>query len=109
MSLFDVNNMHNLEVIVYFKNIYLGGGTQTECLYADDNKYDRDSGRTFKYSQFDTEKNLFTFPGNVFLSKLTVAPDLAYGRGLFMWQYCPKIPKARPKLDGSHKTILERE
>lgn len=81
-------------------------GIQKEDLYADDSKVDED-GHVYKFSVLDQERNLFRFPGNKFLPKLGVYPDLKYARGLFMWQYIPKCPTARPKLTGSHKTIAE--
>ena len=104
MSLYQLTELMDVEVLTYFKNCNLWG-VQTEDLYADDNKVD-ETGKVYKFSVLDRERNLFTYPGNTFLPKLKVNPRARRIPRLDMLGYYKSVG-ARPKLTGSHKTIME--
>ena len=104
MSLYQLAELIDVEVLTYFKNCALCG-VQTEDLYADDNKVDETS-KIYKFSVLDQERNLFTYPGNTFLPKLKVNPRARLIPRLDMLGYYKSVG-ARPKLTGSHKTIAE--
>ena len=104
MSLYQLTELIDVEVLTYFKNCNLWG-IQTEDLYADDNKVD-DTGKVYKVSVLDQERNLFTYYGNTFLPKLKINPRARLIPRLDMLGYYKSVG-ARPKLTGSHKTIME--
>ena len=105
MSLYQLTELMDVEVLTYFKNCHLRG-IHTEDLYADDNKIDKETGKVYKFSVLDTERNLFTYYGNTFLPKLKVNPRARLIPRLDMLGYYKSVG-ARPKLTGSHKTIAE--
>ena len=105
MSLYQLAELMDVEVLTYFKNCNLRG-IHTEDLYADDNKIDKETGKVYKFSVLDQERNLFTYPGNTFLPKLKVNPRARLIPQLDMLGYYKSVG-ARPKLTGSHKTIAE--
>lgn len=105
MSLYSLKELYNVEVITYFKNSILQG-IQTENLYADDNKVDEETGKVYKFSILDQERNLFICSSNTFLPKLKVNPNARHTSRLGMFGFYKSIG-ARPKLTGSHKTIAE--
>ena len=105
MSLYQLTELMDVEVITYFKNCALCG-VQIEDLYADDNKVNEETGKVYKFSVLDQERNLFTYSGNTFLPKLKVNPRARLIPRLDMLGYYKSVG-ARPKLTGSHKTIAE--
>ena len=104
MSLYQLAELMDVEVLTYFKNCALCG-VQTEDLYAEGSKVD-ETGKVYKFSVLDQERNLFTYPGNTFLPKLKVNPRARLIPRLDMLGYYKSVG-ARPKLTGSHKTIAE--
>ena len=49
MSLYQLTELMDVEVLTYFKNCHLRG-IHTEDLYADDNKIDKETGKVYKFS-----------------------------------------------------------
>lgn len=108
MSLYQLTELSDVEVLTYFTNQWIGRcEIQEEDLYADDNKVDEETGKVYKFSIFDQECNIFRYCANTFLPRLKVGARTYKNNKIILFGE-NKYKGARPKLDGSHETLEER-